>query len=203
MEHVARFHAFINKFVPVSDEEFDAVFRPHIQIRQFRKRETISSAGEVERLINFVGQGLVRKYFRTDEDEHITQIAVEGHLVYSQASLNKETPSYYFLEAIEPTTIVSIEHHTLNGIFNSSIKMERLGRLVATEVTVLHERWQMMLFKLNPRERFVEFVQRHPELMQRVPQKFLASLLNIQPETFSRFKHLLKEPPNPSPLNGL
>jgi hypothetical protein len=49
------------------------------------------------------------------------------------------------------------------------------------------------MIKLTPRERFLDFVHKNPELLQRVPQKYLASYLNIQPETFSRFKHLLRE----------
>jgi hypothetical protein len=43
------------------------------------------------------------------------------------------------------------------------------------------------------RQRFVHFVKHHPHMMQRVPQKILASYLEIKPETFSRLKHLLKE----------
>ncbi|MEI9808160.1 MAG: hypothetical protein WDO16_09940 [Bacteroidota bacterium] len=50
----------------------------------------------------------------------------------------------------------------------------------------------MQMVKMTPRERFLNFVMKNPDLMQRVPQKYLASYLNIKPETFSRFKHLLK-----------
>jgi hypothetical protein len=50
----------------------------------------------------------------------------------------------------------------------------------------------MNMIKHSPRERFLEFVHKNPELLQRVPQKYLASFLNIQPETFSRFKHMLR-----------
>jgi hypothetical protein len=50
----------------------------------------------------------------------------------------------------------------------------------------------MQMVKLSARERFLFFVERHADLLQRVPQKHLASFLNIQPETFSRFKHLVK-----------
>jgi hypothetical protein len=71
--------------------------------------------------------------------------------------------------------------------------MEHLGRLVITITMVLKDKWQSQLVKLSPRERFVQFVTKHPELMQRVPQKYLASYLNIKPETFSRFKHLVKD----------
>jgi hypothetical protein len=70
--------------------------------------------------------------------------------------------------------------------------MEHLGRMVITQTMVLKDKWRMQLVKMTPRERFLDFVTRNPELMQRVPQKFLASYLNIKPETFSRFKHLLR-----------
>jgi hypothetical protein len=58
---------------------------------------------------------------------------------------------------------------------------------------VLKDKWQSQLVKLSPRERFINFVTKHPELMQRVPQKYLASYLNIKPETFSRFKHMVRD----------
>jgi hypothetical protein len=70
--------------------------------------------------------------------------------------------------------------------------MEHLGRLIITHTMVLKDRWQMRLIQHSPRERFIDFVQKNPELLQRVPQKFLASYLNIKPETFSRFKHLVR-----------
>ena len=70
--------------------------------------------------------------------------------------------------------------------------MEHLGRLVVTFAMIIKDRWQMQMVKMTPRERFLNFVTKNPELMQRVPQKYLASYLNIKPETFSRFKHLIR-----------
>ena len=193
MEPIAFFRSFLDKFIPIDDDEFNAIIKPHVQMRRFKRKQIISPAGEVERYMNFIGEGLVQKYFLKEEERLITQISTEGHLVYSQESLNKQTPSHYCLEAIENTTLISIEFNNLNTIFATNAKMEKLGRLVATEITVLNERWQMMLMKMAPRERFLLFVQRNQELLQRVPQKLLASLLNIQPETFSRFKHLVQD----------
>lgn len=192
MEPLRQFFDFLNKYIPLSQEEFDSVITPHIQLRKFKKKEMITVAGEVERYLNFVVQGLARKFFRNGNDELITQISLEGHIIHAQGSFHRQKPTYYFVEAIEPTTLISIDFESLNTIFSSSAKMERMGRLVVTDIMVLSDRWQMMLLKMSPRERFLDFVQRNPELMQRTPQKYLASLLNIQPETFSRFKHLLK-----------
>ena len=45
--------------------------------------------------------------------------------------------------------------------------------------------------RFSTRERFVKFMNENTDLIQRVPQKYLASYLNIKPETFSRLKHLM------------
>jgi len=194
MEPLRLFYDFLSKFIDLSEAEFESIIKPHIRIRQFKKKELITTAGEVEHYLNFIVQGLARKYFRNGNEELITQISLEGHIIHAQGSFHRQKPSHYFVEAIEPVTLISIEHNELNEIFSTNAKMERMGRLVVTEIMVLNDRWQMMLLKMSPRERFLDFVERNPELMRRTPQKFLASLLNIQPETFSRFKHLLKRP---------
>ena len=87
---------------------------------------------------------------------------------------------------------MSITYDDLEMIYARSQRMEHLGRLIITHTMVLKDRWQIQLVMHTPRERFIYFVNRNPELLQRVPQKYLASYLNIKPETFSRFKHLVR-----------
>lgn len=186
------FFGFVNKFVDLSEEEFDSAIAPYCTVRKFRKKESILRAGETENYFNFIHKGLVRKYFKRNNDELVTQVSTEGQIIQSQVSFYDRIPSDYFIESLEQTQLVSIDFNGLNEIFSKDRTMERLGRLIATHVLLLSDRWQMLLLKLSPRERFLNFVQNNPSLMQRVPQKILASLLNIQPETFSRFKHLLK-----------
>lgn len=203
MEPLELFLSFLNKFIPLSVDDFQTKIVPYVESRNIKKKGIITASGEVENYINFVGSGLVRKYFIKDQSEIITQISREGQIINSQESFYSRTPSEYVVEAIEPTLLLSISHANLQQIFASDPVMERMGRLIVTYIMVLNERWQMSLLKLSPRERFLQFVQNNSELMQRVPQKYLASLLNIQPETFSRFKHLLKSPgplPSRAPL---
>lgn len=193
MEPFRQFSQFLNKFVALSQEDFTAIIAPSITQRRFGRKETITQAGEVEAYFNFISKGLVRKYFRKGNEEINTQISLENQIIHSQESFHSQMPSEYVVESIEASTVLSISHTDMNRIFETGARMERMGRLIVTFTLLLTERWQMSLLKLSPRERFVDFVKRNPELMRRTPQKYLASLLNIQPETFSRFKHLLKE----------
>ncbi len=183
---------YLRKFVPLTNDEFEQLLLPVILIRKFDKKEFITTAGEVENYFNFIIKGLARKYYKKGSHEINTQISMEGHLLVSQESFHSRLPSEYFIEAIEPTTVVSIAHDDLEKVYAASHRMEHLARLLITYAMVLKDRWQIQLVKMTSRERFLNFVSRNPVLMQRVPQKYLASYLNIKPETFSRFKHLLK-----------
>ena len=192
MESLQLLKDYLRKFIDLPDDEFNSVLLPFIKIRKFDKREILTKAGETENYFNFILKGLIRKYYKKGRDEINTQISFEGHIIHSQESFHSRKPSEYFVEAIEPSVVASITYDDLESVFARTQKMEHMGRLVITHTMILKDRWQMQLVKMTPRERFINFVTRNPELMQRVPQKYLASYLNIKPETFSRFKHLLR-----------
>lgn len=192
MDAIKLFRDYLNKFTDLTDAEFNHYLLPVSKVRRFGKKELLTRAGEVENKFNFIAKGLIRKYYKKGKDEINTQISMEGHLILSQESFHSRQPSEYFVETIEPSTVVSITYDDLEKVYSSSHRMEHLARLLITYAMVIKDRWQMQLVKMTPRERFLNFVTKNPELMQRVPQKFLASYLNIKPETFSRFKHLIR-----------
>jgi CRP-like cAMP-binding protein len=192
MDTVKPFQSYLQKFVDLTDEEYNKYLLPVICVRKFDKKEKLTSAGDTENYFNFIVRGLIRKYYLKGREEINTQISTEGHIIHCQESFHSRISSEYFVETIEPSIVVSITFNDLESVFAQSKKMEHLGRMVITRTMVIKDRWQMQLVKMTPRERFLNFVTRNPELMQRVPQKYLASFLNIKPETFSRFKHLLK-----------
>ena len=191
MQNAVQFFNYLNKFVAVSEEEFQKFIQPYLLERKFEKKEIVSRPVEVEDYLNFIVEGLARKYYQKDNEEVNTQISHEGHIIHSQESFHSRKPSEYFVETLESSIFISITYSDLEKLYGHHIKLERLGRLVITYTMVQKDRWQMQMIKMSPRERFLFFVERHPDLLQRVPQKHLASFLNIQPETFSRFKHLV------------
>jgi hypothetical protein len=66
-----------------------------------------------------------------------------------------------------------------------------LGKLTILDWILQKEEWEHDWLTMNPKDRFLNFVNQYSDLVERVPQKHLASYLNIKPETFSRYKHTL------------
>jgi CRP-like cAMP-binding protein len=183
---------YVSKYVALSEKEFD-VLTELLEIREFDKKQLLTREGEIENYMNFVVKGLARKFFYKNKEEIITQIAKENELISCFESFLSGTASNHAIETIEPTIFISITRQNIENMYLASPKMERLGRILVTQQFLSKEQWNYDRMRLNSHERFIKFINDNTDLLQRVPQKHLASYLNIKPETFSRLKHLLKK----------
>ena len=181
---------FLNRFIEVSIEDF-AELIAWTEPRQFEKKAILTKPGEVEEYMYFITSGLIRKYFLKKDHEIITHIVKEGGIIGSGESFLTGKPSKYFVETLEPTTAFAISREKLEEMYRSSKKWEKLGRIMTTQYFLVQEMRLMDNIRFSTRERFVKFMKENTDLLQRVPQKYLASYLNIKPETFSRLKHLM------------
>ena len=181
---------FLNRFIKVSGEEF-AELIAWTEPRQFEKKTILTRPGDVEEYMYFITTGLIRKYFLKKDQEIITHLVKEGGIIGSGESFLTGQPSRYFVETLEPTTAFAISRLKLEEMYGSSKKWEKLGRIMTTQYFLVQEMRLMDNIRFSTRERFVKFMNENSDLIQRVPQKYLASYLNIKPETFSRLKHLM------------
>jgi hypothetical protein len=91
--------------------------------------------------------------------------------------------------------LLSLTRGHLEEAYRQSVRIERLGRLMTTQFVLQKEEWEHECMRLDARERFTRFMDNNPDLVRRVPQKYLASYLNMKPETFSRLKNVTKKRP--------
>lgn len=184
-------HHYMSRFVTLTKAEFGLLL-PYIEIREFDKRTMVIREGEIERYLNIIAWGLVRKYLPLKNREITIQLASEGHIVHSELSFHNRIPSGAVVETIEPTVFFSISYDSLQQLYETYPKAERLGRLLISDLFVKKDNRYFDQLRKSTRERFLEYVRSHPKMLQRVPQKYIASYLNIKPETFSRLKHLMR-----------
>lgn len=188
--------SYISNFVSLSEAE-KCLFKEHIQIMTCFPRQVLTRIGEVEQHVYFIKKGVLRKFFYKGEDEITAQLSLEGDLVSSSVSFISGTPSDFVLETMESATILFITKSSLETLFSFSNNFERMGRLVWLDWLLHRERWDISRMVKTPRERFYLLLQQKPGLINRIPQKYIASLLNIEPETLSRYKKSLAKAQSP------
>ena len=189
-----KLYQYLQGYAPLSKNEFRQM-EPSIEIREFEKKVKVIQEGEVERYLNIIAWGLARKYLPVRNREITIQLASEGHMIHSELSFHYRVPSRAIVETIEPTVFFSISYDSLEQMYEQFPGMERLGRLMTEDLFIKKDNRYFDQLNKSTRERFLDYVRSHPQMMQRVPQKHLASFLNIKPETFSRLKHLMRSRP--------
>ena len=183
-------HRYLQRFMTITIDELKMLLS-YCEIRQVEKRTILVKEGEVDNYLNMVVKGLVMKYVRVKKNDMILQLATEGHVIHSEISFLTRTPSLVFVETLEPTIMVSLTYDKMEEALDKFPQGERLGRLILTGMYVKKEESRYFRLLRSARERFLDYLNAHPHMLQRVPQKYLASYLNIKPETFSRMKHLV------------
>jgi CRP-like cAMP-binding protein len=192
IKYIEKIYQYFNGFVPLTHEEFEQIL-PYFEFREFGKKQLVVKLGEIDEYFNIILNGLVRKYTIVGKKDVTLQLSIEGQMIHSEISFNTQTPSNTIVEPIEPTLLLSMSYKNLQIVYNKFPKIEKLGRLVITYMFIKKDFRDFSQLKKTTRQRFLDYMKSHPDMLQRVPQKYLASYLNIKPETFSRLKHLMKQ----------
>jgi CRP-like cAMP-binding protein len=191
----------LQRFSTISREGAEQLL-PYLEIRRFEKKKKLVNQGEMEDYLNVVIKGLVRKYVPSSIRGEVTlQLATEGHIIQSEISFHHRVPSEVVIQTLEPTVLVSIHYDRMQEALDKVPEAEALGRAIIMQMFIKKDARYFDQLKTSTRDRFLDYMNNHPHMLQRVPQKVLASYLNIKPETFSRLKHLLFQKP-PTPKGG-
>ena len=190
-KYAAYIHKFLQQYIKLSEKELNQ-FLPFLEVRTFTKREEIVKYGQTDDYLNLVVKGLVRKYVLVGKNEKTLQLAIEGHIVQSEISFHTRVPSTLIVETLEPTVLVSMRYDNVQHVLQHIPTAEQLGREMMIYMFIKKDARYFSQLNNTTRQRFLSYLKHNPHMLQRVPQKILASYLEIKPETFSRLKHLLR-----------
>ncbi|MGI0107837.1 Crp/Fnr family transcriptional regulator [Salinimicrobium sp. WS361] len=179
---------FLHTLVDFSEEELEDILS-HFERKEVSKNEILVEQGKICRNLYFVEKGIARNYYLNSDGKEITQLFFgEGRFMSSLESFFQESPSTYYLEILEDSVILSITKEQLDLLFDRYHKMERLGRLLATEMlTKLVHKINAIQFQ-SARERYDFMLSEYPDITYRVPLGLIASYLGMSQETLSRIR---------------
>ena len=156
--------------------------------RKFKKGERILDEGEVCRSMLYLEKGLTRQfYFKYDKDltEHI---AYEGGVVICLESYLKEEPTRLMIEALEPTIAWDIPKDKIEQLALKDAEVGVWYRKLF-EASLIESQVKADTLRFEPaHERYNKLLQLHPEILKRAPLVYIASLLQMTPETLSRVR---------------
>lgn len=184
----------IAKHVTLTPEEQE-LFLSKTETKPFKAKTILLSAGEVATCTYFVNSGILRSFNINDNIiEHVLHFACEGWWIGDMYSYISEKPGNLFIEVLEDAEVVMITKENQQQLYQEIPKLERFFRILAENSLVAHQERLIDNLSLTAEERFEKFCSKYPTLIQKVPQKHIASYIGITPEFFSKMKaRLLKK----------
>jgi CRP-like cAMP-binding protein len=177
----------ISKLMPMPEAHAE-VFLQGMQIRTFEKGELIIEAGKTERYLSIVISGLTRHYVIKDGEDISFDFSFKDEFNSSYASFVQKKPSQFYIEALQPTVLASFSYEFLHELYEKYPASNRFGRVAVEEYFVLREKRELSLLTENATERYKNLLQQQPIYIKQIPLKYLATYLNIKPESLSRIR---------------
>jgi CRP-like cAMP-binding protein len=182
---------FISKYISLTDDERNVILSLDL-FRSVKKGTILLKEGQKSKDGYFILKGCIRKYYVINGEEKTTDFFTEMEGLTPHCVTNK-APSEYFISCVEDT-ILTVADPDIGVEVNAKFpKFDIMCRMLSEEL-LAKEQIDFDEFKTSsPEQRYLNLLQKRPDLIQRVPQHQLASYLGIKPQSLSRLRARIME----------
>lgn len=145
--------------------------------------------GDVSKFIYFVKSGCLRMYTNHNGNEITTQFFFEGKGVASMESLHTGEPSEFTMESLELCTLCVMGREKFFNLVENDEGFKNWFNQLLLNRFFYYSKHLLTFLKNKPQERYNELLVKHPQILQRVPQHYIASYLGITPVSLSRIRN--------------
>ena len=183
----------ISKHISLTAEE-ESFLNSLLHSKKIKKKHFLLQEGEVNKAATFVTSGILRIY-AIDKNgfEHILQFAPPGWWIGDMKSMLTQQPATLNIDAIEDTEVLLLNKEDLDKLYTAVPKFERFFRILAENSIASHQQRLVNNLSLSAAERYNNFCQLYPSLIQNLPQKQVASYIGVTPEFLSKMLSNLSE----------
>ena len=145
--------------------------------------------GKIAEKLYLIRKGCLRLFFYNEGKDITFQFFFEGDFVASFDSLYKRQPSLFFLESIEPTEVFVIKRDDFYALIETVPSLKKYYEEKLIERFHVYQQLFLSRIKNTPRQRYEELLREYPNIIQRVPQHYIASYLGVTSVSLSRIKN--------------
>ena len=176
----------IAKHISLTKEQ-ENYFLSLLKNKKVRKKLFLSQEGDISKGPFFVTKGILRSY-TVDKNgfEHVLQFAPPGWWMADMYSLITQQPGSLSIDAVEDSDVLLLPKQELDKLYNEIPAFERFFRILAENALVTFQQRLIDNLSLTAKERYENFCKRYPLLIERLPQKQVASYIGVTPEFLSK-----------------
>jgi CRP-like cAMP-binding protein len=185
-------YEFIKRIVPATEQEWKA-HRDSLTRRFLKKGEYLIREGQVCNHVSFINKGSFRVYKEHNGQEFTKKFFFEHEYATAYESFLTRRPSELDMKALEDCDLIELSYDKTQLLYSNYPIWEKYGRLLAENLfLILCDRTHSLLYN-SPEENYLKLMTQQPQIIERIPQQYIASYLGIQPESLSRIRKRMSE----------
>lgn len=181
------FSIFFEKYNALSKQakvSIDAISQNY----QLPKNTTILTQGEVCRSVYLILGGLARMFYFHNGNDITNQFFFDNEVIADMQSLYSRKPSYFNIQLLEDSQLLEIKYSELEKLYTRYHEIETIGRLLAIECFLEESEYSRSFQMFDSKQRYIQLLQKHPNITNRVGLGHIASYLGITQVQLSRIR---------------
>lgn len=175
------------KYSTMTHDELD-ILESILVPKKYAKGEMILREGEVCRDISYIEKGLIRQFYYKNDKELTEHIGADGEIFMCIESLFKEEPTHLQVEALESTVVYCLPMHKLEQVALHNVNIQILYRKILEESLIISQVHADLVRFESAQNRYQRLCKLKPQVVLRAPLVYIASYLQMTPETLSRVR---------------
>lgn len=165
-----------------------------LDVVKLKKRQVILNIGDVADKIYFIKRGVIKASIIDDKGAlHSIRFVGDGDVISSMYSFVSQTPSTLHLECVEAGEVRVFKHQDFEYLTQlyPGLLTTFYGQMLKRYHDSMDEKSRMI--SRDATERYIKFLERYPNIAERLPLKEIASFLGIRQQSLSRLRSKLDE----------
>ena len=175
------------KYSTMTHDELDILESVLVPMK-FAKNEMILKTGEVCRNIYYIDRGLIRQFYFKNGKEVTEHLGVDHSIFMCIESLFREEPTRLQVEALEQTIIYALPKEKLEEVALHNVNIQILYRKILEESLILSQIHADLVRFESAQDKYKKLCKSSPQIVLRAPLDYIASYLQMTPETLSRVR---------------
>ena len=175
------------KYSTMTHDELD-VLESILVPMKFAKGQMILSEGEICKHVYYIERGLIRQFYFKNGKQITEHLGEDRSIFMCIESLFREEPTKLQVEAIEPTWVYALPKQKLEQVALHNVNIQILYRKILEESLITSQVHADLVRFETAQARYKRMCKLSPQVILRAPLVYIASYLQMTPETLSRVR---------------
>lgn len=173
-------------------EELEQDIKARLTYRAYAKKDILLKPGDISNYMYAIEKGLLISFYERNENEVVNWFLMENDITMSLLSFHRREPTTETIVAFEDCEIYLLHYEDLMELYKKYLEFNVFGRVMTEYYHCQNEERLIAMRKGRAQEKYEWLLTHYPEVIRRVPSKYIASYLGISEETLSRVRSLIR-----------